>query len=750
MIAGLCAQLVHSPAFAAWDPVFVDNFDGSSLTTEKWVRGQENLVRQLQSYNDANISVSGGNLSLGISDQPYYGRPYTAGGITSQGLFAQRFGYFEMHAKMPKGTGLWPAFWLMPVSGRWTIELDILEYEGNVPNEAFYSMHYDWAAQTQNTLIVDHGFDLSQSFNTYAMLWTPTVIQWLFNGVVVHEITDQATVDQADRKMYLLLNTALASQHQGWIHSADETTDFNAEFLVDYVRVYKEDPNGQYATIPLPTDSVADTIADPPYDNTGVSVESIGGGTAPIMRTPGYIGDTIRLESHAPNVSGKIWISLHSSDNFQPDGNYSTQLQQIFDWQLNMNGVGSTLDLTYEFDQVLIDSPGLYHVDIVIRDGVEPWSNRAAGRYKSFQYLDSTVPTDAVYFDGFFRSMNVSALDCETIEVDLSLQLQELVMSPFVVLNYQILDVSSGAVLLDTDVNEEHTEIGLVQLAEQFQLLLQPGSQYQLVASAYDSTKANVIASEQQTFQAPASCASCSSGSALIGNIVWDDTDGDGRYEPGKGETLVSGVTMNLYDGSSNFIRSKVTSGAGKYAFGKLCAGDYIVEVVPPAGMVTTVQDAAPEGVDSDAGQTGFTDVITLSPGQKNYSVDFGMVPSGGTTCSGTSLIANAVWHDLDMDGKYEPGLGEPLVTGVVVNLLDSAGNFIRSKTTSATGKYAFGKLCAGDYQVQIEPPAGFQLTLQYAAAEGVDSDADASGYTGVITLNTGEKRYSVDFGLHQ
>ena len=74
--------------------------------------------------------------------------------------FSQKFGYFEMRAKLPKGLGTWPAFWLMGVpqlvepKDRKTIpqiEIDVVEQYGVGPNALHTTLHlwgpgtYHWA-----------------------------------------------------------------------------------------------------------------------------------------------------------------------------------------------------------------------------------------------------------------------------------------------------------------------------------------------------------------------------------------------------------------------------------------------------------------------------------------------------------------------------------------------------------------------------------------------------------------------------
>jgi len=108
--------------------------------------------------------------------------------------------------------------------------------------------------------------------------------------------------------------------------------------------------------------------------------------------------------------------------------------------------------------------------------------------------------------------------------------------------------------------------------------------------------------------------------------------------------------------------------------------------------------------------------------------------------------ISNFVFDDLDGDGIQDPG--EPGIDGVVVELLDTAGNVLDTTTTDANGLYIFADLSAGDYVVEFTPPAGRTFTVQGAGDGTDDSDPGPNGQTAVITLAAGEDNEDIDAGI--
>ncbi len=485
----LITLITPSLTYGAWEATYVDNFDGNTLAINKWVRGQANLDRQLQSYRDEAIVVKGGNLELQILNKPYSNRPYVAGAVTTQGIFAQKYGYFEVRAKMAKGHGLWPAFWLMPVTGAWTSEIDIFEFIGN-SHGIHNAFHHDWRAQNQHgktTTVTNQ--DLSQNFNTYALKWSPNRIEYLMNGQVIHQLTDRSVIAKADKPMYVMLNTALASQHTGWISKVNETTDFSETFTIDYVRVFKETNSGAFTSIPSASTYVANT-QNVAYDNVAISLESLDDQnvTPAINRSLVTIQDKIRLTSHSA-ANAKVWIALHKANRFYSDGRYDAQKLKVIERDVSFNTAGETQDLAFDFSDIPTQH-GLYHVDITIRDNAAGNSNQSAARYKSYEFLNSNASAGQ-QFDAFIRSASATTGQDGRLRARVALQLQEATLTPYLNVDYKVVNKTNGQVVLTDSKRVEHDKIGAISLRHTLSSGVPVSSQYELQVTVSDADRQN-------------------------------------------------------------------------------------------------------------------------------------------------------------------------------------------------------------------------------------------------------------------
>ncbi len=217
-----------------------------------------------------------------------------------------------------------------------------------------------------------------------------------------------------------------------------------------------------------------------------------------------------------------------------------------------------------------------------------------------------------------------------------------------------------------------------------------------------------------------------------IGDLIWDDLNGDGVRDPG--EPGLGGVDVRLcFAGPDTIcgtaddvvIETQTTDAAGAYLFENLGSGSYCVKVIDtslPAGYAPTT---TPSNIQNP----------TLAPGQTLDTVDFGYAQIGS--------IGNFVWEDRNDDtvqDATEPGLAGvdvELITAGPNGTFGDADDIVQdTQTTDANGGYLFPNLLPGDYRVNIVEatlPPSMMLTT---ANEPLD-----------YTLAANEAYLDADFG---
>lgn len=166
--------------------------------------------------------------------------PYYSGAITTFESFRQRFGYFEVRAKLPEGQALWPAFWLLkPKHGDWPPEIDIMEQLGHDPNTIYTTAHWrpadsKHAKSNCRTTVAE----AAREFHSYGVLVEPDRVTWFVDRGATVQL---ATKPQFDVELYIILNLAVGGTWPGPV-SAD--TPPEARLAVDHVVAYQLD--GQY------------------------------------------------------------------------------------------------------------------------------------------------------------------------------------------------------------------------------------------------------------------------------------------------------------------------------------------------------------------------------------------------------------------------------------------------------------------------------------------------------------------------
>jgi beta-glucanase (GH16 family) len=225
-----------------WRLTFHDEFAGTRVDETKWTprdpweRGRN---QELQAYVPEALEVRRGMLRAVAQRKSaeYAGtmRQYVSGMMNGAGKFNQRFGLFEIRCRVPRGKGLWPAFWLLPDEPPgWPPEIDVLEILGHQPQRIHFTHHWrDEQQQRRSDGGRWNGPDFSAGFHTIAAAWSDEAIVWYVDGVERGRSTKHIP---AGRPMFMLINLAVGGT---WPGAPDAQTSFPAAFEVDWVRVWE-------------------------------------------------------------------------------------------------------------------------------------------------------------------------------------------------------------------------------------------------------------------------------------------------------------------------------------------------------------------------------------------------------------------------------------------------------------------------------------------------------------------------------
>jgi beta-glucanase (GH16 family) len=182
------------------------------------------------------FSVSNGVLTISAEKTPdaiksqIGGYNYTSGMLTTHSSFAQTYGYFEMRADMPSEQGAWPAFWLLPESGKWPPELDVVEMTGQDTHTVDVTVH---SAATGTHTMQSTGVQVNstEGFHTYGVLWKSDTITWYLDDTAVAQAATPADMHDP---MYMVVNLAIG----GMAGTPADGLPHGSEMKIDYIKAY--------------------------------------------------------------------------------------------------------------------------------------------------------------------------------------------------------------------------------------------------------------------------------------------------------------------------------------------------------------------------------------------------------------------------------------------------------------------------------------------------------------------------------
>ncbi|MBT8155917.1 family 16 glycosylhydrolase [Epibacterium ulvae] len=187
---------------------------------------------------------------------------YAVGEITTAHTWSQKYGYFEVEARLPRGKGRWPAFWMTFAGLGWPPEIDVMEAYGagiytptkkdNAVNTAVYfdRLNHDREPvheveitnpfgrtpdeivpkskeRGKNTVynfkrtfdaLAEYDSNIYDDFHTYAALWTPEHVIFYFGKTrdSLQEVYRTPTPDDVHEPMFVIANDQFTARGGFW------------------------------------------------------------------------------------------------------------------------------------------------------------------------------------------------------------------------------------------------------------------------------------------------------------------------------------------------------------------------------------------------------------------------------------------------------------------------------------------------------------------------------------------------------
>ena len=275
LLLSACSPHHVSPAAASPRVLFADDFAGAALDRAKWsveVRGAP-VNDEQQAYVDSpeTIAIAHGRDAEGAEDgsalvirarhRPGFvasdgtKHDFVSGHLDSNGKFLFTYGHAAARMKLPAGTGLWPAFWILG-AGDWpaTGEIDVMENVGerDWTSVALHGPGYSGATPLVNRYYFPERQDAT-GWHVYAVDWWPDSLVFRVDDAVAYRVTRPMVEHHGrwayDNPKYLILNLALGGGYPVSVNgvrapylgmpaaTVDRIRSGDARVLVDWVRV---------------------------------------------------------------------------------------------------------------------------------------------------------------------------------------------------------------------------------------------------------------------------------------------------------------------------------------------------------------------------------------------------------------------------------------------------------------------------------------------------------------------------------
>jgi beta-glucanase (GH16 family) len=233
-----------------------DEFNGGSTDATAWTAevgdGCPSLCgwgnNELEYYTNPpnNLFFQDGKMIIELKAETFGGKNYTSARIKTQGKKTFKFGRIDIRAILPKGKGVWPAFWMLPqnnVYGGWprSGEIDLMENMGNEPAKVLSTVHY---GPGPGSIYISRNYTLpsstfSDQFHVFSFEWKLDQLKFYVDDNLF------STVNKPDlggntypfnELFYFVINLAIGGNFPG---APDATTLLPQWLIIDYIRIYQ-------------------------------------------------------------------------------------------------------------------------------------------------------------------------------------------------------------------------------------------------------------------------------------------------------------------------------------------------------------------------------------------------------------------------------------------------------------------------------------------------------------------------------
>ncbi len=235
--------------------IWSDEFENTeTLDISKWryevgngcpeLCGWGNNELQYYTNKPSNVRIENGKLIL---EAHATDSTYTSAKLISINKGEWLYGRIEVKAKLPSGTGTWPAIWMLPTNnqyGTWpkSGEIDIMEHVGFDHGKIHGTVHtenFNHLKGTQKGKTIELK-EVDTQFHIYAVEWNEKGISFFVDDIMYNHFENTGNGHKEwpfDKPFNLILNIAVGGNWGG--KKGIDASIWPQRMEIDFVRVFK-------------------------------------------------------------------------------------------------------------------------------------------------------------------------------------------------------------------------------------------------------------------------------------------------------------------------------------------------------------------------------------------------------------------------------------------------------------------------------------------------------------------------------